>query len=216
MKNEITVPEGTEELTERVRLCPDGKYRWVYEFPMLRNPAILISVLKVLGLSAAIVAVFGLVVDLLSGGKLTPPDAGEGKILLLVLLVFIAVVLVSYVILAAMYGWKYIVLFEMDEKGIDHIQLPKQFEKAQALMWLAAMAGIEGGNLTAAGSAVLASSRISSYSAFDEVRGVIGRKGMDLIRLRERFERNQIYVHDEDYPFVWDYLCRHCPNARIR
>lgn len=28
----------------RVKLYPDGKYRWVYEVPMLKNPTILIDV----------------------------------------------------------------------------------------------------------------------------------------------------------------------------
>ena len=44
----------------------------------------------------------------------------------LVALVFLGIVVLSYIILAALYGWKYVVLFEMDETGITHIQLPKQ------------------------------------------------------------------------------------------
>lgn len=39
----------------RVKLYPDGKYRWVYEVPMLKNPTILIDVFKVLGISFGIV-----------------------------------------------------------------------------------------------------------------------------------------------------------------
>ena len=31
----------------RVKLYPDGKYRWVYEVLMLKNPTILIDVFKV-------------------------------------------------------------------------------------------------------------------------------------------------------------------------
>ncbi len=34
----------------RVTLYPDGKYRWVYEVPMLKNPCILFDVYKVLGI----------------------------------------------------------------------------------------------------------------------------------------------------------------------
>ena len=45
----------TETADSRVTLCPDGKYHWVYEVPMLKNPSILIDVYKVLGISFAIV-----------------------------------------------------------------------------------------------------------------------------------------------------------------
>ena len=31
----------TESVDSRVTLYPDGKYRWVYEVPMLKNPSIL-------------------------------------------------------------------------------------------------------------------------------------------------------------------------------
>ena len=45
----------TETADSRVTFYPDGKYRWVYEVPMLKNPSILIDVYKVLGISFAIV-----------------------------------------------------------------------------------------------------------------------------------------------------------------
>ena len=35
-----------EQLTSRVIQCPDGKYRWVYEVNLYRNPTILIDLLK--------------------------------------------------------------------------------------------------------------------------------------------------------------------------
>ena len=35
-------------------LCPDGKYRWVYDVPMLKNPSILLEVFWVLGISFGI------------------------------------------------------------------------------------------------------------------------------------------------------------------
>ena len=30
-----------------IKLCPDGKYRWIYEFPMMKNPTILFTLFKV-------------------------------------------------------------------------------------------------------------------------------------------------------------------------
>ena len=39
----------------RVTLYPDGKYRWVYEVSMLKNPSILFDVYKVLGICFGVV-----------------------------------------------------------------------------------------------------------------------------------------------------------------
>ena len=36
---------------KEVRLCSDGKYRWVYEMNMLKNPTIFFTVLKVMMIS---------------------------------------------------------------------------------------------------------------------------------------------------------------------
>lgn len=34
-----------EPYSDRVTRCGDGKYRWVYEYPMLKNPTILLTAL---------------------------------------------------------------------------------------------------------------------------------------------------------------------------
>lgn len=34
-----------EPYGDRVTRCGDGKYRWVYEYPMLKNPTILLTTL---------------------------------------------------------------------------------------------------------------------------------------------------------------------------
>lgn len=205
-----------QKVSGNIYLCPDGKYRWIYEFPMLKNPAILITVFKVLGLSALIVAAFGLILDLAEDGRITPAASGEWKVGLYVLLFLIALVIVSYLILAANYGWKYIVLFEMDEKQVVHIQMPKQFEKAQALGWLTAMAGLATGRYGTAGTGMLAASRNASTSVFAKVRKVIGSRRLHLIRVNQLLERNQVYVEDADYEFVWNYITERCAKAKKR
>ena len=49
----------------------------------------------------------------------------------ILVLIALPLTLISYGILAMNYGWTYIVLFEMDETGITHLQQPRQFRKAQ-------------------------------------------------------------------------------------
>ena len=125
--------------TDNIWLCPDGKYRWVYEFHMMKNPMILLTVLKVFGIAAAIVALFAFAIDLFDDWQITLPDPDNLKILLIVAAVFIGIIFVSYLILAGIYGWKYEVLFEMDDESVSHIQMPKQYKKAEAIAWITAI-----------------------------------------------------------------------------
>lgn len=103
----------------------------------------------------------------------------------------------------------------MDHKGIDHIQMPKQFKKAEGLAWLTAMAGLVTGNFTTAGAGILAGSKNTSTSRFDHVKKIIRKKGLHCIKVNEVLEKNQIYAADEDYEFVWDFITQQCPGAKI-
>lgn len=205
-----------ERVTENIYLCPDGKYRWIFEFPMLKNPVILFTVFKVLGMSAAIIAIFMLLVDLIADGSITPPETDELMIAFWVILFFIGVVIISYIILAAMYGFKYMVLFEMDEEKVVHIQMSKQFEKAQAIGWLTAMVGLASGRIGAAGTGMLAAARNTSTSDFVNVRQVIGNRWMRVIKVNKLLDHNQIYVEPSDYDFVFNYISQRCVNAKVR
>ena len=70
----------SEPVTENIWLCPDGVYRWTYEMDMLRNPTIMISVWKVLGISFGVVFLFDLIVSLFGGNLKTLDDLwGVGR-----------------------------------------------------------------------------------------------------------------------------------------
>lgn len=118
-----------EPYSDRVTRCGDGKYRWVYEYPMLKNPTILLTTLKLFLLCG--LAPVGIVV--LSSLSREGIDALVSGLQVYGILVLIALplTLISYGILAMNYGWTYIVLFEMDETGITHLQQPRQFPKTQ-------------------------------------------------------------------------------------
>ncbi len=46
MANKRTTEFRGEGVTETLRLCPDGVYRWVYKLSMLKNPVIVIAMNK--------------------------------------------------------------------------------------------------------------------------------------------------------------------------
>ena len=56
-----------QKVSENIYLCSDGKYRWIYEYDMLRNPALLITILKVMSLSFGIVMLFLILINLIDG-----------------------------------------------------------------------------------------------------------------------------------------------------
>lgn len=107
-------------------------------------------------------------------------------------------------VMAAIYKGKYIVLFEMGEKEISHIQVPEQFKKAQKLGKITAMAG----------AGTLATTKQASISEYSKVRKVKPSRWLHVIKVNELIERNQIYVPDEDFDFVYDYIKSRCPKAK--
>ena len=208
-----------EQVTEHIYLCGDGIYRWYYSVPMLKNPVILISVLKVMGLSFLIVYLMTILMGL--GDMIRYPEWGVfwdlTKGFLILALVFLGITILAYLIVAACYGWEYIVLFEMDEEKVVHIVTPRQFKKAQALAWLTVLAGLAGGRLTTVGAGMLSASRSSSSSYFAAVAHVIPRRRWQVIKVNHRLNRNQVYAAPEDYDFVLNYILERVPEkARPR
>lgn len=204
---EETAVEGTR-VTENIYLGPDGKYRWSYAYDMLKNPVILFTTWKVLGLAALIVALFIAVLGVIEGGIAIPgPD--DMKIIGILILVFFVLSIIAYLIVAASYGWKYMVLFEMDEDGVMFRQMKSQFNKAQALGWIAAVAAAASGRPGMAGAGVLAATRTTMYSNFKSVRKVKANRAMHTIYVNELLGRNQVYAEDADFDFVLHYIKEH-------
>jgi hypothetical protein len=216
-KKKPTKMDVGRRISENIYLCSDGKYRWVYEFPMLKNPTIIITVWKVLGLSFGIVAAITFLISAFSGDlKYFRFDLSDLKYLLIFILVFLALSVIAYLTVASVYGWRYMVLFEMDENGVSHIQMKKQFEKAKALGWLMSMAGSSTGSPSLMGAGISTAIKYRSVSDFKIVKSVKGSRGRNTIYVNQLLEKNQVYVSDEDYDFVYGFIVEHCPSARVK
>ena len=205
--------EQDEAQTSRVQLCQDGKYRWIYELNMYKNPSIIFVVFKIFGYIFLIAWAIMIIADLFRG---------EGwdmfwdntKMMLIFCAVFSVLTILAYLLVAASYGGKYIVLFEMDEEGVLHRQIKSQVKKAQVMGWLTVLAGVRAGNLTTVGVGLNSATKTSSYSSFDHVRNVKAYRSRNLIKVNELLEKNQVYATDEDFDFVYDYIRSHCPNVK--
>ena len=198
-------------MSENIKKCDDGTYRWVYEFNMLKNPIILLTVLKIfLLVLVGIWVIFG--IFRIGNDGFAGAFAAQTKDLLIPAAILFGLSIVGYIILACIYGWKYCVLFEMDEKGIRHIQMEKQYKKAQALGWLTAMAGAAAGKPGVTGTGLLAATKNEQFSEFSKVKRLRVFRTFHTIKLDSLLNHNQIYAEPEDYEFVLDYISSRIPK----
>ena len=108
-------------------------------------------------------------------------------------------------------GGKYIVLFEMDENGINHAQVPSQAKKAGGISAAAFTVGLLTGNHTAFIGG-MAASNTQMYTGFSQTRKVRFYPRRDLIKIRQLLFRNQIYAKKEDFAFVQSYILARVPD----
>lgn len=216
MEQYVTVKEKQKELEDLIfrSLFADqsGKYRWVYELPMLTSFFLLAEVWKVLLLSAIAVVSF------MSGVSLAMGEGLQGLLFALemggvVLAIMMVLSIPAYYIVTKANNGKYTVLFEMDDSGIDHIQI--KTDKARALDLLTTFTGAATKNRTTTAAGLLSASGGSLYSRFSNVKRIRAYPKKHLITVTGRFMRNQVYVDDEDFIPVYEYIKRHCPNADV-
>ena len=200
-----------ERPTPNIQLCSDGVYRWFYPFDMLKNPNILFTVWNVEAIAFGAIYLLVLLINLIGDSLYGMEGFLElTKGFAIMLLVFLVIGVIAYLILAAMFGWRYLVIFEMDEKGVLHKQMPPQFEKVEAITWIGLLAAR---TPATAGAALLAGSKSESYVSFDKLRKVLVQRRRHTIKVNERLEHSQVYAAPEDFDFVLNYILAHTPDT---
>ena len=183
---------------------------------MLKNPSILFDVYKVLGISFGIVWLFNVLLIGCEEGYTLKSLWGVTSGFLVLMGVFLVIGYIAYVIVAWTYSWKYVVLFTLDEKEVVHQQMPRQVKKATVLGALTAMVGAVAGKPGVVGTGILSASRSTSTSVLAEVARIIPCRRLHLIKVNQLLNKNRIFVPDEDFDFVYDFLCKHCTKAQKR
>ena len=190
----------------------DGKYRWVAELPMLKSFFLLFEVWKVLGIGALAVALLGAAVSLI-GGNGPAGAAGSAGMAALVLGILLVLSVPSYWIVTRANNGKYTVLFEMDGAGISHTQI--KTDKARALEALTTLAGAAAKSRPTTAAGILSASGGSLYSRFSKVKRIRAVPEKNLILLSGTLIRNQVYTDPQYFDFVYEFITRRCPGAKI-
>lgn len=198
-------------ITDRVAMGSDGKYHWIYEMSLFRNPTFFVLIWKIFFF--IILGIFAImtIVDLSEWG--TENLLNNLKFFGYFIAGMTVLVGISYLIYAAIMGGKYIVLFEMDESGVNHAQLPSQARKARRIGQATMIAGALSGNLTTMGVGMNAQ-RTEMYSDFRRVKKVKAYPRRHLIKVNNTLQHNQVYAADADFEFVKNYIISHCPNLK--
>ena len=211
-KAEAAEIEG-RKISENIFLCTDGKYRWVYEMGLFRNPTVLLLLAKIFFFVLLGIVVFSLLADACNGDLDAETFLGTLKVFGICGAVMAGLLLVGYLIYALINGGKYVVMFEMDEQGVNHKQMPKQAKKSEDIALLTVLAGTASGRPSTVGAG-LAAARTEMYSEFSKVRKVKPRRAMRVIKVNGLLNHNQVYASAEDFDFVLNYINQAVAKAK--
>ena len=205
------IQEG-ERITENIVLCSDGKYRWIYEIKLLKNPTFFVLVWKIFFFILLGIFAFGMLLAVIEGNMNTERFLNDLKIMGIAFLCMTALVGLGYLLYAAIMGGKYVVLFEMDEDGVNHKQISSQAKKAKTIAGLTALAGLVSGNITTMGVGMNAQ-RTEMFTEFSRVKKVRSYPRRHMMKVNERFGHNQVYAAPEDFSFVESYIMARVPDS---
>jgi len=204
------------EASKNIQLCQDGKYRWTYEVNMLRTPVILYEVFWVLEVTIAIFALLMSFFMLITGNLGLKGLWTVAQSSLIAGGILFVLSIPAYYIVAMKNGKKYVVLFEMDEEGIVHKEIKHHVKREKALMWIGILAGLLAGSPGRVGATITAATHNSLSSTYARVKKVKAMKRYHCINVNGRFVRNRIFVEDDDFDFVFNYIASRCTNAKIK
>lgn len=194
--------QGSDTLT----IDQTGTWRWVYEMSMWSNPTILITIWKVLAIAGMVPALLVGVLSLTDGNGFGEAIGAFFQIALIVLGVMTGLLLLAYPLVAILNGGKYCVLFEMDDAGVNHIQLQPQFKRARVLAMLTVLAGAVAGNPQVTGAGILAGTKQNSYTRFNKVKSIQFAPKRNVIYLSESLNKNQVYASSADYDAIKQFI----------
>ena len=189
--------------TERVMQSPDGKYRWARSVNLLTNMSIFLHLMKVLTL-VALGLLLGVLFIMLTSGGLTLIRAVAG--FFIALSVAWGVGLLSYIIYCYIRGGSFMSYYTMDEHGISELFAPHRKEDIENIGITPGLAGFTPVRAT--------NHKTNTTVRFEQVRSLKYRQALGHIKLSMGLEALRVYVPEEDFAFVSNFLAEHCPRVK--
>ena len=177
---------------------------------LYKNPTILLLVLKIFFWVCFGIWIFSILMrgcDASDSEDFLDMALNDSKFFLIFTAGFMLLCLIGYYFYALIMGGKYCVIFEMDEKGVLHKQMPKQAKKAEVIKALTVLAGLASRNITT--TAVGLNARTEMYTEFASVKSVKAKRRRNLIKVNETLSHNQVYASAGDFDFVLRYILDH-------
>jgi hypothetical protein len=207
--------DSAQQVSLGVTKDSNGVFRWAYEMNMWKNPTLVIAAWKVMFLAALFPALLMFILTLVDGDGIVAALDVFIRVLGLVFAVVTGLLLLAYPLVALINGGRYCVVFEMDDYRVKHIQMQKQFKKSQVLSMLVVLAGALAKSPQAAGAGLLAGSKQSLISSFDQVKTIVVQEKRNVIYINENLTRNQVYADSADFAFIRDHIISRCKKARV-
>ena len=193
----------------------EGRYHWIYELDMKSNLSIMYLILKIIIGSMFVILAVIIAICYKDG---VPMDRiiDSSKIVLACIGGIGLICMFSYWLVSKIYGGTYVMIYDMDEEGISFSQTADQAEKTKIIAGFSSMAGAATKNYGLMASGFAVANNTSAHSSFAKVRKVTVKRKDNLIDLHSPFLLNMIYVDDENFDFVEEYICQRCVKARIK
>lgn len=207
IQNALDAMKKEDEVQKQPELYPDGKYRWIHERSYYKIPLLMIFIMKSV---AVLIALIWLVFVLVNLGEESYWKEGGFKnttiIFAIIMVVTMILIVIGYLIYAKKKGGKYFMIHEMDEEGIRYITLPTTTDLAGAEALLEPLSDTKD---TDRADDALAEAASIAYSEFRKVKVVRAFPEWSVVRLKEKLISTEVYLSDEHYRFVLEYIASH-------
>ncbi|MBQ9155418.1 MAG: hypothetical protein IJ137_01410 [Eubacterium sp.] len=200
--------------TTRVYKDEYGVYHWVYRLPMFRNFSILKTVLKAMGICFLIPVL--ILVCLCVKNQGTMEDFLEVfGILAIIAIAILIISVLSYLLVAALYGGNYVAIYTMDQQTITTAQPASQASRQAIIGLFTAATGVLGQNPGVYIAGLAGAARQVVQTSYKDIKSLkfIPEKGE--IRIHSFLTWYTIYVTPDDFSLVAGYLEGQCLNAKI-
>ena len=189
-----------------------AKYRWTYEMSLFKNPTVFLATAKAIGITVAVtVFIIGLI-SLFADGFSADSFRFLGQLTLILVGIFAVLLVLGYLLYAAIMGGYYVVDFTMDEKAVVCSQSGKQAKKAENIGFAAMLMGLLAHNRGAVSAGYAASSRMTTTVEVDRVKKVVVDKKHSAIKIRS-VGWDHVYADGGDFDFAAEWIRNHIPET---